>query len=239
MNPRYFFRAPIKIAAVLLVLWSYGGLPDSAHGSISSVPFGSPLSEWSDIGVPTVKSMKYAISGDVGTFTLSGKAGSLDVGPGFGADFAPFIAPTTISDLKFNAITGEVLSPGQLVIFLTMPLALPNPPYTANTNLLTATIFDAAFDAPGVIQMLFKVTGGTAAPLFGGYNSIGALNINIIPGDLASKPTSFKSGFTYEVASGVTGVTMDVFGEVVPEPTSFLVFGALMLMGLAFTSRRQ
>jgi hypothetical protein len=92
-------------------------------------------------------------------------------------------------------------------------------------------VTDYFFDAPGILHMLFEVTGGSAKPDFGGAGAVGGLRIAF--GSPLNTLNDFGSAFSVNLTG--TGSTIDIQG-VVPEPATYWVWGGLIACALAFNA---
>jgi hypothetical protein len=208
--------------------------------SASMLPLPPEQDEWSDIFAAGVAG-SYDATTDVLAVT-AGTASQFDVGPGTAADYTPFNASIRISNLDTLTIdgAGNVTSSGNLEIKLLgappppyTPGEIPDPPYTVGQNLLTGNITDVLFAGTGVLHMQFTVTGGTAAPDFGGVGNKGGVILNMISGT-GSTATDFSSSFVF------TTSTIDTLGAI-PEPGSILLggCGAIGTLWLAYRRRQK
>jgi hypothetical protein len=208
-----------------------------ATASASMLPLPAEQSEWSDLVAAGIAG-SYDATTDVLAVT-AGTASQFDVGPGFAADYTPFNASVRISNLDTLTIdgAGDVTSSGNLEIKLLgappapyTPGEIPNPPYVVGQDLLTGSITDVLFAGTGVLHMQFTVTGGTAAPDFGGVGYKGGIILNMISGT-GSTATDFSSSFAF------TTSTMDTLGTI-PEPSSMLL-GGCGAIGLLWLAKRR
>jgi hypothetical protein len=171
--------------------------------------------------------------------TAEGFADTLDVYGGTDPDFPTFKAKLSLNlKINDNGVGVDPLGPRSLTI---LPPALPpgfptSPYFQPGVNLLTGLITDAQFSAPGVLEMLFDVTGGSAAGAFGDVGKIAALRIDL-QGKNTPNPANFLANFTLGAKANAS--QMNIFG--IPEPNSFFVFGGLALTSgaLAYGSRQR
>ena len=199
--------------------------------SQSQASIGLPIpieqSSWTDLA-GSLSSGGYNSTTDL--FTAAGTATAIDVGNDFAFDHNMFNASITISNLTIDG-SGSVIPSAldNLVVFLVGKAPSSTLPFPVGQNMLTAKITNAAFAATGILQMEYVTTGGTAAGAFGGG---GAINISMLTsGTSGATAGDFLSSFSLSGGSS----SIDVFG--VPEPASFFVSSALVMMSLLVRTR--
>jgi hypothetical protein len=219
MNITNLRKAARSIDSVGVALPLVAVLTLGAASQAQAAPLNLTLLDTPDIAVFEI-AVSYTASTD--TLDASGLALTLDDdGIGDPEDIidGSFILDASIDD-SGTLIGGTVTITG-LVPALGLGGATP---------LLTGSLTDFGFPAPGdgdLLEFLFSVTGGDAAGLYGGLDSIAGFAL--------SNGTGFPGDFLGDFTGGGTAVT-DV--APVPLPAALWLFGA-GLLGLVGVARNR
>jgi hypothetical protein len=220
------------LLAVSLIVFTTS---DSAAAWFLPIPPEPADGSWSDIAAIGIRGDYDTAAPDLFQVT-GGNASSFHLGTTL-VDYNSFSAPFRISGLKIDS-SGVVTTPGTLTIGPLNPgfSAIPNSPYTHGQNLLTGEIINVQFPplaAPGILHMLFRVTGGTAQREYGGFNALGGIKLTFKSGTGATA-ADFSAPFAFNGSS-----TADTLG-VVPEPTSIMmIIGCGCIGALFLATNRQ
>jgi hypothetical protein len=194
------------------------------------LPLGEEQDHWSDA---SASGLVGGYNSGTGRLEISGAmnyTNGFEEGPGF----TDVLGMITTFDLIAENLHSAASAPitGSLTLHM-VDLVDLTAPHAVDSDFLAGTILDVKFPdpllAPGQIEFLFRIDGGTAAPSFGGVGAHGGIKLNT----KKSTTVDFSEGFSFDNADA------DVLG-VVPEPTSLVMLGGCAAMGaLILATRRQ